>query len=119
VRDYVVPNSEDVKFLGLQLHAVMKWKQWVAETTRKTAGAIDILSWLRHTWWGADPLILLHLYKSLVRTRTEYGNFLIHGLPNSQKVLIEKIQLKALERVLGLRSSTPANIVLGEANIPL
>jgi hypothetical protein len=90
----------------------------VAETARRTAGAVDILNWLRHTRRGADLLLLLRLYKSLVRARTEYGSFLIHGLSNFQKVLIEKIQLKALERVLGLRCSTPANIVLGEAKIP-
>jgi hypothetical protein len=83
----------------LPLHAALKWKQWVAETARKTAGAIDILSWLRHTWWGADPLLLLRLYKSLIRARTEYGRFLIHGLSDSQNVPIEKIQLKALRRL--------------------
>jgi hypothetical protein len=119
VRGYVVPNSEEVIFLELPLHTALKWKQWVAETTRKTSGATDILNWLRHTRWAVDPLLLLLcLYKSLVRARTEYGSFLIHGLSNSQKVIIEKIQLKALKRALRLRSSAPANIVLWEAKIP-
>jgi hypothetical protein len=86
--DYVAPNSEGVTFLGLLLHAALKWKQWVAETARKTAGATGILGWLRHTCWRADPLLLLRLYKSLVRARIEYGSFLIHGLSNSKKVLI-------------------------------
>jgi hypothetical protein len=49
VRDYVVPNSEEVKFLRLPLHAALKWKQWVAETARRTAEAIGTLSWLRYT----------------------------------------------------------------------
>jgi hypothetical protein len=62
----------------------------VAETARKTAGAIGIQIWLRQMWWGADPPLLLHLYKSLVRAKTEYGSFLIHGLSNSQKVLSRK-----------------------------
>jgi hypothetical protein len=88
VRDYVVPILEVVTFLGLLLHAALNWKQWVAETARKTAGATGILSCLRHTWWGADPLLLLRLYKSLVTARIEYGSFLIHGLSNSKKVLI-------------------------------
>jgi hypothetical protein len=111
VRNYVVSNSEEDKFLGLPLHAALKWKQWVAAAARRTSGAIGILSWLRHTWWGAEPLLLLRLYKSLVRARIEYGDFLIHVLSNSQKTLPEKIQLKVLKSALGLRSSTPANIV--------
>jgi hypothetical protein len=90
----VVRNSEEVKVLGLSLHAALKWKQWVTEAARKTAGAIGILIWLR-PMVGSGPLILLRLYKSLVRARIEYGSFLIHGLSNSQKALIEKIQLKA------------------------
>jgi hypothetical protein len=87
--------------------------EMVAEVARKMAGGIDILSWLRHTWWGADPLLLLRLYKSLLRARIEYGSFLIHSLSNSQKVLIEKIQFKALTMALGQRSSTPANFLWG------
>jgi hypothetical protein len=54
-----------------------------------------------------------------VRARIEYGGFLIHGLSNSQKALLEIIQLKSLKSALGLRSLTPANIVLEEAKIPL
>jgi hypothetical protein len=101
------------------LHAVLKWIQWVAETARKMAGIIGVLSWLRHTWRVADPLLPFHLYKSLVRARTEYGSFLIHGLSNSQKVLIEKIHLKVLKKALRLRFSTPTNnvLLLGDAKI--
>jgi hypothetical protein len=66
VREHVVYNSEGVKILGLPLRADLKWNQWVAETVRKTAGVNDILGWLRHA------LLLLRLYKSLVRARIEY-----------------------------------------------
>jgi hypothetical protein len=117
VRDYVVPNLEGIKFLGLPLHAALKWKKRVAETARKTAGAIDILHWLKHTWWGTDPLILLHFSKPQVRAENEYGSFLIHSLSITHKVLIEKIQLKAFQGAVGLRTSRPADIVLGEAKI--
>jgi hypothetical protein len=53
-----------------------------------------------------------------VRARIEYGSFLIHILSHSQKVLIEKIQFKALKMALGQRFSIPANILLGEAKTP-
>jgi hypothetical protein len=53
-----------------------------------------------------------------MRTRTEHGSFLIHGLSNSQKVQIKTIQLKAIKTALGLRTSTPANIVTGGGQIP-
>jgi hypothetical protein len=109
---------EEDTFLGLPLQAALKWKQWVTEAARRTAEAIGILSWLTHTWWGADYLLLLSPYKSLIRPGIEYGSFLIHGLANSQKVPIENIQLKVLKTTLGLRSSTPVNIVLGEAKFP-
>jgi hypothetical protein len=89
----------------------------MAEAMQKTAGAVDIPSWLRHTWCRTVPLLLCP-YRSLVRARNGYGSFLIQGLYKPQKVLIKKTQLKALKRTVGLRSSTPANIVLGEAKIP-
>jgi hypothetical protein len=45
------------------------------------------------------------LYKSLLRAGFEKISFLIRALSNSSKVLIEKIQLKALKRALGLQPS--------------
>jgi hypothetical protein len=37
VRD-CVPNSKKVTFLGLSLHAALRWKQWVAETEKNGWG---------------------------------------------------------------------------------
>ena len=78
-----------------------------------------ILSCLRSTWWGANPRSLLQLYIALIRSRIEYGGFLI--LPCSDKSFgqLIKIQNTALRIAMGYRSSTPINVMLGESKIPM
>jgi hypothetical protein len=67
------------------------------------------------TWWRADPVILMRLYKAFVRLRMEYGAFLFHKLKKKQLQKLEKIQYRAIRGALGYRSSTLTNIMLTEA----
>jgi len=73
-----------------------------------------------NTWWGADPRILLNLYlvKSLIRLRIEYGIFFFHHLSKSSSLKLQRLQYKAIKLALGLRNSTPINVVLAEAKEP-
>lgn len=58
------------------------------------------------------------LYKSLIRSRIEYGSFVFHPLNSKLSIRLERIQYKALRIALGLRRSTPTNVILAEAKIP-
>lgn len=73
---------------------------------------------LKYTWWGADPRVLLNLYIALIMSRLEYGGFLFHNLSKSSSLKLMRLQYKALRFVLGLRNSTPTNVILAEAKEP-
>jgi hypothetical protein len=47
---------------------------------RKCENPMKILKFVKHTWWGADPVILVRFCKSLISWRMEYGAFLFHKL---------------------------------------
>lgn len=77
-----------------------------------------ILSYLRTSWSDTDPSVMLRLYKALIRSRIEYGGFLLHPLSTKNLKKITVIQNRAIRLAMGYRKSTPINIMLAEAKEP-
>jgi hypothetical protein len=68
-----------------------------------------------HTWWGADPIILMRLCKALIRLRMGFGAFLFRKLKKKQLQKLDRIQYRAIRGVLDYQSSTPTKVMLAEA----
>ncbi|CAL1672032.1 unnamed protein product [Lasius platythorax] len=100
-KDHFIPNESTIKYFRYH--------------TKKYFRTIKCL---KYTWWGADPRVLLNLYIALIMSRLEYGGFLFHNLSKSSSLKLMRLQYKALRFVLGLRNSTPTNVILAEAKEP-
>ena len=53
---------------------------------KKCIRALNMVKFLRGTWWGADPRTLLLLYKSFVRSIIDYGSFMYFP---TQKIILK------------------------------
>lgn len=73
--------------------------------------------YLRSTWWGADPLIFLNIYKSFIRSSLEYGLMSVL-ISNNQDIdhKLEVFQNQAIRLALGYRCTTPINVLIKESN---
>ena len=80
---------------------------------------MNIIKFIRGTWWGADPQTLITLYKTFVRSIIDYGCFIYFPTQLNQINKLEKIQYLATRLALGFRNSTPTNILLSESKLPL
>ena len=78
---------------------------------------MNLLKFLRRTWWGADPSILLILYKSFVRSIIDYGCFIYFSHKKNEVEALEKIQFAAIRYALGYRISTPTNLLIAESKL--
>lgn len=78
----------------------------------------NIMRYLRGIWWGADPRLLILLYRALVRSRIEYAGFLLHDLPAYLVHKLDKIQYDALRIAMGYRLSTPRSVISAEVKEP-
>ncbi|XP_023703181.1 uncharacterized protein LOC111862205 [Cryptotermes secundus] len=107
-----------VKFLGILFESSLNWKQHLLYIRSKCIKPLTIISYLRSTWIGADPSILLRLYIALVRSRIEYGSHLFTPLNATETTSMERIQCKALRLAMGYMASTPTNVTQAEARIP-
>lgn len=74
IADCEISSSETARFLGIIFDYKMTFTPHINAILTKCNKALNIIKYLRGTWWGADPQTLLLLYKSFVRSILDYGS---------------------------------------------
>lgn len=97
------------------LQSNLKWNVHVDKVLSSCVKLLAIIKFLRSTWWGSDPSLLLTLYKGLIRSTIEYGAFVWFNIPQYLKTKLDTLQNQAIRIAMGYRKSTPINIMLVEA----
>ena len=68
-----IPVVEDFKFLGVLFDRKLAFIPHI-----KYLKALNLLKVLSHTDWGADRTVLRQLYRSLIRSKLDYGS-IVYG----------------------------------------
>lgn len=110
--------EETTKFLGMTLDYRFSLSPHILNVAQKGAKIISLIKSLRKTWHGPDPRNLITFYRGLLRSSIEYGSHILRYSNYSHFEKLVKLQYKALRLALGLRNSTPTNVILAEAAEP-
>ena len=113
----IIESSEYVRYLGIILDYKLSFKRHVEYVHNKCLKSLNILKFLRGTWWGADPNTLLVIYKSYIRSLIDYSSFVYFPRNKIDVNKLEKIQYSAIRYALGYRISTPTNILIAESKL--
>lgn len=113
-----ISNSKSVKFLGVIFQNDLRWNEHISALSNSCQKPLNIISFLRTTWWGASPPLLLYIYQALIRSRLDYACLVWNHLPKYLLNKIERIRLKGIRSALGYQQTTPSNVVLAEAKEP-
>ena len=119
ISDTTLHSTESVKFLGLYFDYQLSFERHLRYVHEKANRALNIVKFLRGTWWGAHPSTLITFYKSFVRSVIDYGSFIYFPVQKVRKDKLERIQFSAIRMALGLRMSTPTNVLLGESKLTM
>ncbi|XP_058803329.1 uncharacterized protein LOC131671138 [Phymastichus coffea] len=117
IKDTIIKSSESTRFLGIILDYQLNFKNHIKQIHKKASMALNIIKFLRGTWWGAQPGTLLTLYKSFIRAIIDYGCLVYYPTQAKLTNVLEKIQYSAIRLSLGYRISTPTNILLSESKL--
>ena len=80
--------------------------------------SLNLLKVLSRTEWGADRTTLLKLYRSLVRSKLDYG-CIVYGLASKTALAkLDPVQNKGLRLSLGAFRSSPVESLYVEAHEP-
>ena len=119
IGDHSIKSSASVRFLGIIFDYKMSFISQVDRIIKKCSFSLNIIKFLRGTWWGFDPVTLISLYKSFIRSILEHGSFIYFPKRQSMSDKLEKLQFSAIRLAVGHRRSTPTNIMLVESKLLL
>ncbi|CAK9802720.1 hypothetical protein ANTQUA_LOCUS3443 [Anthophora quadrimaculata] len=118
IGSHSIESSPVVKYLGLMIDHKLKFKEHVQIIQIHCNKLLNIIKFLRGTWWGCDPQTLITIYKALIRSKIEYGSIWYFPQDNKSRTMLERIQIEALKLAMGYRRSTPTNVILAETKLP-
>ena len=109
-----IPIVEHYKYLGIIFDCKLSFIPHFKYLRTKCNKTIQLLRTIAHTNWGGSKETLLKLYRSLIRSRLDYGCF-IYGAAR-------KTYLKELNTIhhqaLGAYSTSPIESLYTEADEP-
>ncbi|XP_071634789.1 uncharacterized protein [Temnothorax longispinosus] len=109
----------EAKFLGIWLDSKLEFMKQVQEVKGKVSKANSLMVYLNKKYKGMEVNTALMLYKSLIRSITNYGNFVYFPKRADQKLKMERTQYLGICTALGYKNSTPNNVIIAEAKVTL
>ena len=111
-----IPVVDQTKFLGLIFDKKLTFVPHLQYLRKKCMKALNLLRVVAHSRWGSDENTLLHLYRSLIRSKLDYSTVVYGSARKSYLHMLEPIQNQALRLSLGAFRTSPATSLHIEAN---
>ncbi|KAG5860954.1 hypothetical protein JTB14_033349 [Gonioctena quinquepunctata] len=111
-------NNENLKFetsisfLGMTLDQKLNWNAHIENLISSCYRRLNLLRTLANREWGSDRQTLLMMYRTLIRSKLDYGSTAYASATNSSLKRLDTIQNSALRIDLGKQKKTLANIEL-------
>ena len=86
-----IPVVEETKFLGIIFDHKLSFIPHTKHLKEKCTKALNLLRVVSHTTWGADQQTL-HLYRSLIRSKLDYGCIVYGSARSSYLRILDPIQ---------------------------
>nr|CAI5833777.1 unnamed protein product [Callosobruchus analis] len=117
INNRAINYIENYKYLGVTINQNLKWNQQISTMVNKANQGLNIIKTFCRTSWGADPKTMQIAVNALVRSRLDYGSFLI--LPTSIKNIskLNTVFHASLRVVSGCMKSTPIEALLAENSV--
>ena len=103
----IIPIKSEFKYLGIVFQANGTYTQHTNYVVDKCKKRLNLLKAGKGFSWGAAKAPMLTLYRSLIRSVTDYGMQIFYNSNNENNHKIEKIQNEALRLCIGTLKSTP------------
>ena len=116
----LIPVVEDFKFLGVLFDRKLSFIPHIKYLKAKCLKALNLLKVLSHTDWGADRTVLLQLYRSIIRSKLDYGS-IVYGSATARKSylsMLDTVHHQGLRLALGAFRTSHVESLYVEAEEP-
>ena len=113
-----IPVVAESKFLGVIFDRKLSFIPHIKYVKAKCLKALNLLKVFSHTSWGADRTTLLHLYRSLIRSKLDYGAIVYESARKSYLQMLDTVHNQGLRLALGAFRTSPVSSLNLEADKP-
>ncbi|KAG1686575.1 putative RNA-directed DNA polymerase from transposon BS [Nymphon striatum] len=113
-----IPLVNSTRFLGLVFDKKLNFLKHMQVLKLKCFKALNLLRILSNTNWGADRKVMLRFYRSLIRSKLDYGSVIYGSARKSYLRVLDPIHNQGLRLSLGAFRTTPAESLYVEAHEP-
>ena len=118
--DKKIPVVAESKFLGVIFDNKLSFIPHIEYLKAKCQKALNLLRVVANMEWGGDREVLLRLYRSLVRSKLDYGSIVYGAARKSYLVKLDPIANQGLRLSLGAFRTSPSVSLHAEAQeLPL
>jgi len=110
--------QDEVKFLGMIVDRKFSWLPHIKALKTKATKAMNLLKCLSGMSWGADRQSLLMLYRSVVRSKLDYGCIVYQAATKTNISLLDPVHNAALRLCTGAFRSSPMTSLYVESGEP-
>ena len=111
-----IAEVEETKFLGVIFYKKLAFIPHIKKLKAKCQKALNLV--VAHTDCGADRKVLLHLYRTIVRSKLDYGSIVYGSARESYLKTLDTTHHQGIRLALGAFRTSPADSLLVEANKP-
>ena len=105
--DIPISTNPFWRFLGMILDSKLDWREHFKHLRSRCFKDIALLKMLAGTKWGSDTYTLLSLYRSLIRSKIDYGSQVYISSRSSYISSLETLQNMSLRLALGAFRTSP------------
>ena len=105
----------ETKFLGFLFDSKLTFLPHIKMLKNKSLKALNILKFVSSTDWGADSTVLLNLYRSLIRSKLDYGCIVYGSARPSYIKLLDTVHHQGLRLSLGAFRTSPVESLYVES----
>ena len=113
-----IPIVEHYKYLGISFDRKLSFIPHIKYLRTKCNKTIQLLSAIAHTNWGGSKETLFKSYRSLIRSRLDYGCFIYGAARKTYLKELNTIHHQELRLALGAYRTSPVESLYTEADEP-
>ena len=116
--DSEIPVVSQYKFLGIIFDRKLSFIPYIQYIKDKCNKTLKLLRIIAHTDWGADFQTLLKSYRTLIRSKIDYGCYVYRAARKSYLKILNTVHHEGLRLILGAFCTSPVESLYSEAYEP-
>ena len=92
----LIPVDEVNKFLGIVFERKLSFIPHIKQLKANCQKTLNLLRVVAHTDWGADRKVLLNLYRTIIRSKLDFGCIIYESARNSYVQMLDPIHHQGL-----------------------